>query len=267
MIGLFYVYTHTRPDTNEVFYVGKGKLNRHKEKTGRSIHWQNVIKANIGEYVINIVSDKLLEIDAFLYESYLISFYGRRDLGEGCLINRTDGGDGSSGVIPSLETRAKLSAIRTGTKRSLETCAKIGAVHKGRKHTQSAKHNMSISHLGKKLPEEQKQKIKQWSIDNPLSDEAKSKISILMSNRILSQETKDKMRESQKGKKLTLEAILKRTATRRGNGSYGPMSEEKKLVFTNKGTKASLETKNKMSISIKRALAERKERLQLGVLL
>ena len=47
------------------------------------------------------------EADALAAEQFLISYYGRKDLGTGCLINMTDGGEGTSGRVHSEETRHK----------------------------------------------------------------------------------------------------------------------------------------------------------------
>lgn len=55
-----------------------------------------------------------LQLSADLHERYLISFYGRRDLGLGILCNLTDGGEGAPGKIVSEETRKKMSSKRKG---------------------------------------------------------------------------------------------------------------------------------------------------------
>jgi len=49
-------------------------------------------------------------------KKFLISFYGRKDIGTGCLRNHTDGGDGASN--PSNETRIKISQGNKGKKLS-----------------------------------------------------------------------------------------------------------------------------------------------------
>jgi len=65
---------------------------------------------------VEIVAQGLSTYETKLLEMKLIKFYGRRNLGEGTLVNLTDGGDGGLGVIVSKETRAKLSAANTGLK-------------------------------------------------------------------------------------------------------------------------------------------------------
>jgi group I intron endonuclease len=97
--------------------------------------------------------------------------------------NITHGGDGSFGVKMSEETRAKMSASRTGLKMpeshsqklsqrnkgnkyalgrkmTKENFDKLMAVHIGAKRSAEARQRMSDAHKGKKLSEETKQKMR-----------------------------------------------------------------------------------------------------------
>lgn len=108
------VYRHRRLDTNEIFYVGIGReKNRAFEKHKRNRHWENVI--NKTEYQVEIISEVDTWEDACELEMFLISEYGRKDLGLGPLVNMTDGGEGSLGC----------KSTRIGIKRSDETINKI----------------------------------------------------------------------------------------------------------------------------------------------
>jgi hypothetical protein len=104
---MFYVYLHLTEDTNEVFYVGKGKGNRAYKLSGRNKFWHSVV--NKHGFVVKIVEDNLSEDQSVLLERKLISEYGRRDLGQGTLVNLTDGGEGQSGKIYSDKERLVLS--------------------------------------------------------------------------------------------------------------------------------------------------------------
>lgn len=112
-----YVYTHIRLDTNEVFYVGIGTQDnyiRASRTANRSVFWKNITKKT--GWKVNIVFDKLTWDEACEKEKGLISFYGRKDIGTGILVNHTNGGDGSNGRIFSKETRKKMSKTRKGVK-------------------------------------------------------------------------------------------------------------------------------------------------------
>jgi hypothetical protein len=93
-----YVYTYTRLDKNEVFYVGIGsdsKYKRAKNKSLRTDYFKKII--NKSECKLNIVFDGLSWEEACVKEIELIALYGRKDLKTGSLVNFTDGGEGRKG--------------------------------------------------------------------------------------------------------------------------------------------------------------------------
>ncbi|MEX2517534.1 MAG: NUMOD3 domain-containing DNA-binding protein [Gammaproteobacteria bacterium] len=118
----FFVYTHSRPDTNEVFYVGKGTRTRLKQyirattTVRRNIYWRRIVK-KAGWFNVKIFADFFDECDAFAYERELIALYGRRVDG-GTLCNLTSGGEGHAGLSPSAETRLKMSKSNRGIPKS-----------------------------------------------------------------------------------------------------------------------------------------------------
>lgn len=146
MIGEFYTYRHIRPDTNEVFYIGKGRRRRAWDMYNRTKFWNNIVNANNGHYIVEIVTENLLEIDAILHEIYLIKLYGRRDLGLGTLCNLTDGGEGASGSKGNLgKKRGSQSLKHKEAIRKANTGRIFGPCPEERKL------KMSIAHKGKKL--------------------------------------------------------------------------------------------------------------------
>ena len=93
-----YVYTYTRLDKNEIFYVGIGSDSKYKRAKNLSLRTDYFKKTiNKSEYKLDIVFDDLTWEEACLKEIELIALYGRKDLGIGTLINFTDGGEGRKG--------------------------------------------------------------------------------------------------------------------------------------------------------------------------
>jgi len=106
----FYVYVDwTTEDVPRPFYVGKGKLSRVNYRI-RNKHHTNIV----AKYGLNRVSQEVNdEQTAFKEERLLIAklhtyVYDIEYNGLGC--NYTKGGEGSSGHVPGIETRQKMSA-------------------------------------------------------------------------------------------------------------------------------------------------------------
>ena len=114
------VYRHRRLDTFEVFYVGIGKTQkRPHSKLNRNKWWKNIILKT--EYSVEIIIEDISWKEAQEVEVLLISEYGRRDLGLGNLVNLTNGGEGTQGIIVSDKTKQNMSISATGRKHSEES--------------------------------------------------------------------------------------------------------------------------------------------------
>ena len=70
----FYVYLHRRLDNGKVFYVGKGTGKRLREKSNRSIAWNNIVIEN-GGFNFEILEDNLTNEQALQLELYYINEY------------------------------------------------------------------------------------------------------------------------------------------------------------------------------------------------
>ena len=186
-----YVYSHIRLDTNEVFYIGIGSTINYKRAyvTGnRTNHWKRLVD-KVG-YKVDIISDNLTWEEACLEETRLIKHYGRKDLKEGNLINKTDGGDGAVGGICTDEMRKKMSDSQKGRKHSEETIRKIkeslaaNPYWIGKKHSEETKKKIGNANRGRPNPykgversEESKRNISEATKGRKLSDEHKKNIS------------------------------------------------------------------------------------------
>ena len=146
----FYVYAYLREDGTP-YYIGKGRNYR---------AWNKSKKHNISvpknKKRIVFLEKNLTEMGAIALERRYIFWYGRKDIGQGILHNKTNGGDGVSGIKFSEEHKNK-----------------IRIAHIGKKHSQESKNKMSVSKSGKKK--------------KPLSKEHKEKLSKVMKSKFICQ--------------------------------------------------------------------------------
>jgi hypothetical protein len=160
----FYVYEHLKPNTGEVFYIGRGTKNRAYQTRSRNNHWANIVKKHGLE--VNIVYKNLTSSEANQKEIELIDFYGFYNL-----CNMTSGGDAN--IVFKKETINKMSlakfgnknafghkclnlenkekmkhygnTFRVNTKHSLETKQQIAKSKTGQFHTKESKIKQSES--------------------------------------------------------------------------------------------------------------------------
>jgi hypothetical protein len=214
-LNRFYTYAYLREDRTP-YYIGKGKDNRaYKKRKGE-------IRPPKDKSRIIFLKQNLTEEEAFKHEKYMIAVFGRKDLGTGILHNRTDGGEGSSGLLVSEDTRKKLSEMRSGENNP--NYGKIMSEEQKRKLSEAAK--------GRKLTEEHKDKIRKrmigntWNIGRQLSEETKQKVgeaqkgNQYMKGRKYSEETRKKMSESHKGIKPSEETKKKLSEAKKGNQNW-----------------------------------------------
>lgn len=199
----FYVYVHRQADTSEVFYVGKGSGSRAWANQWRPKFWKNVKESH--GLVVEIVAMFWDEKPAFDMERQLIAEYraaGAR------LTNCSDGGEGPSGAKRSEETRRRMSESgkgkHTGVVVSLETRAKQSAVRKGRRNSPEAIEKTAAFHRGRKRSPETLAKmsaaLKGKGVGRVKSEQERAKLSAARLGSKHSEETRAKMAEKAKGR-------------------------------------------------------------------
>lgn len=168
-----YVYRDPRPGKERMpLYVGKGT----KRYARAEFHWLernrrnpflNRVLSKIAEAelvpIVEIIQAFDTEQDAFNLERALINQYGRRNIGTGTLCNLTDGGEGPNGLVMTLKTRQRMSAVKKGKRPSLSCLLASNAARRGASHTPAARAKISAARKGKPRP--------------PCSPEAKAKMS------------------------------------------------------------------------------------------
>jgi len=105
------VYSHTRLDTQELFYIGIGKTEKRAySKHARNKYWNHIV--NKTEYQVKILYTDLTWKEACKKEIELINQYKRKIEG-GILVNLTLGGDGNTSPCTE-ETKRRISASWKG---------------------------------------------------------------------------------------------------------------------------------------------------------
>jgi len=146
---MYYTYAYLREDGTP-YYIGKGSKNRIYQNNGRFCN-----KPKDKSRII-FLKQNLTEEKAFKHEKYMIAVFGRKDLGTGILHNRTDGGEGSSGIVLSEQTKKIMSEAKKGKTKTKEHRRKISEANKGKNNpfygkirTEESRKKQSESRKGK----------------------------------------------------------------------------------------------------------------------
>jgi hypothetical protein len=172
----FYTYAYLREDRTP-YYIGKGQRKRIYQSKGKPCP----IPKEKGRIIF--LKKNLTEEEAFKHEIYMIAVFGRKCDG-GILLNKSIGGEGSSGVLVSDERRKKLKEARNKRITTEETKQKMSESKMGdknyfygKKHTEETKQKIREKLLGKKESEETRRKKSESHRGKSFSEEHKRKIS------------------------------------------------------------------------------------------
>ena len=176
----FYTYAYLREDRTP-YYIGKGQRKRIYQRGGKPCPIPK------DKSRIIFLKQNLTEKEAFKHEIYMISIFGRKCDG-GILLNKSMGGQGASGFVPSQETRQLMSKKRNGKNYII--------------YTQEVRDKISNSKKGKKYSPELRKKLSEAHKGKTHSDETKKKMSTAHKGRVFTEEWKEKLSEANKGKHI-----------------------------------------------------------------
>jgi hypothetical protein len=186
----YYVYCYFDVERDEPIYVGYGHDRRaydHLKRKDRHPFVQRVQKMLAINNVPKIVfiGENLDATDAVKLEIDTIKKFGRKDKGLGSLLNLTDGGEGTTGLVHSHESKQKMSENRKGIPWTEEARQKI---MEGR--SKSSKRPIRVKEdklpkqktflRNKKLSDQQCESISTRLRGKPKSDECKKKLSSII---------------------------------------------------------------------------------------
>ena len=183
----YYVYAYLRESDNTPYYIGKGRGKRAFTNQNHSVSLPK------DRSKIHLYQTGLSENDAFLLEKEYIKLFGRKDNNTGILLNRTEGGEGVSGVPKPWRSKAnKINPPRKGTKTSKKARENMSI---------AAKNNPRKYWLGKNRDEETKNKISETKKGTVQTEEHKMKNSNKIKELWKDPVWRDKMLTARKKKK------------------------------------------------------------------
>lgn len=219
---IYYVYAYLRDKDSETalagtpYYIGKGHNSRAFSK-------HKNVSIPINNENIVLLETNLTELGAFALERRYIRWYGRKDLGTGILLNKTDGGDGIAGQVFTEETKEKMSKVKIGSIHTEETKEKISIGGRGKTRTHEQRERLSMCKTGENNPmygkeftDDHKIKISNGNSGKKRTKEYKNRRSIEMSGSnnpmfgiALSQDHREKISQSCIGKSKSEETKKK----------------------------------------------------------
>ena len=166
----FYVYAYLRVDGTP-YYIGKGTGQRAWKHTKN-----DMVNAPSDQSNIIILESSLTNLGACAIERRMILWYGRKDIiytdrPPGVLRNKTEGGEGLSGVVRTEEWNKKIGAGNAGKTHTLAQNEQHRLRQIGKKQSDEHIANRAKSLTGRKRTPGERESISKGKIGIPQSPE------------------------------------------------------------------------------------------------
>ena len=200
---------HLASSPEDIRYVGISKSNtpnkrfnshRQAERLGRKTPLYSWMRKHSSDVRSTIVISNISWEDACAKEIELIS---KHRASSDRLLNLTDGGDGPSGYVHTVEAKRKISEASKGRKHSDESRKRIAEANTGKTHSLKTRAHLSEINKGKSPSEATKAKLSKANKGRPLSEEHRKNISKSQKGRTFSDDTRRKMSEAAKNRLKT----------------------------------------------------------------
>jgi len=185
---MYYTYAYLREDGTP-YYIGKGKGDRLYRKVGKPC-----ATPKDKNKIIHLKTN-LTEEEAFNHERYMIFILGRKDLGTGILLNKSDGGEGRSEYVPTEELKRNQSEKIKGENNPLYGKRGKDSPRYGKKHTQETKDKIRKSLQGNVISQKCREVVSEKNKVNQLGEKNS------FYGRTHTEESRRKMREAAKRRK------------------------------------------------------------------
>lgn len=190
---IYYVYAYIRSSDGTPYYIGKGKGKRAYAK-------HPGIGVPLDKTKIIFLEKNLSEIGAFAIERRLIAWWGRKDIDAGILLNRTDGGEGTSGAKLSTDRKNSVAESNRSRVWKDESRKKLSEHNKGKPISENTKKALleHQTNLSVEKKDEISEKLSKALTGRIFSDSHKSALSESAKKRTYSEETRRKLSEAAK---------------------------------------------------------------------
>jgi len=143
MSEIYYTYAYLREDRTP-YYIGRG--------CGKRAYCKNHGVAVPSRHRILLLKTGLTFAESVQHEIYMIAVLGRKDLGTGILRNLTDGGEGTQGLVQTLEAKQKISKAKKSVPLGNRHKVQLSKAHTGVPLSSHHRSRIAESLLGEKHP-------------------------------------------------------------------------------------------------------------------